>query len=377
MSPVFLTDSSLEFGHQQQQLMWQAAGLRDMGYASRVFCPRGSQTSVECKRELLPVEHLTVNPALAVASLARVVRQVVKHQPRSIFCHGEYDAYLFAIAVHLCYALGLIKYRPFLVRMRFCQTHQPRALLVNRAFDLTTVASRVLSDRLLDNRYLDSRKVEVLPPIVEFQRLVKPSSEGGLSQATKERLAQQLGPVVLFDGSVGDGSSCEMLALELMVGLVEHHKNILFVFPHQGVSHSVFKAQLFHLGLQSNVWFAAQKDSLDGLLERADIVLLPDASGGFELAQIKAVAYGKPVVVSHLGILAELLEHNRCAMVCSPPHLADAKSEWFAAINSLLNNAELARTMGLSAREMILKSLGLQAHLQRVVQGFASTSIES
>lgn len=346
-----------------------------MGYEPRVFCPRSSQTYSECKRELLAVRHLSLNPALAFASLANAVRSVVKHQPVSILCHAEYDAYLFSMAVHLAYGLGLIKYRPFLVRLRFCQTNQPRALLVNWAFDVTTVASRVLSDRLLGNRYMDSRKVEVLPPIIDLDYLLSRPGSLELSQPGRALLASHSGPVVLFGGAEASSSEAQMLAIELLSGLVESHSDLLFIFPEQHESTESFKRQLSHIGLGAHVYFGSSNDSFDALVQAADVVLLPGDANGFELPQMKVIAHAKPVVLSDLGMLSEFLQDECSAMVCSPPYVKDSQKEWFAATSKLLSDPLFAQKMGQNARQLVFERLGLHAHLRRLTKAFSTAAI--
>ena len=95
------------------------------------------------------------------------------------------------------------------------------------------------------------------------------------------------------------------------------------------------------------------------------IMPLPDepwarGKSGYKLVQY--MACGLPVVASPVGVNATIVEKGVTGM------LAGSTSEWKAALERLLGDAELRRSVGEKGRDRAVEAYSLQAHAPRLVK---------
>ena len=88
-------------------------------------------------------------------------------------------------------------------------------------------------------------------------------------------------------------------------------------------------------------------DVLENLYRRAAIFVLPSRSEGFGVVVAEAMAFGKPVVATRVGGLAELVEDEKTGVLI-PPRRPDLLR---AALERLLADSSLRRRMGKAGRE--------------------------
>jgi len=90
---------------------------------------------------------------------------------------------------------------------------------------------------------------------------------------------------------------------------------------------------------------------LGELYERAAVVACPSHREGFGVVCAEAMAYGRPVVVSSVGGLLDLVVHEETGLLVPPRDVAALR----AALERLLGDAELRHRLGAAARERIRK----------------------
>ncbi|HEY4260172.1 MAG TPA: glycosyltransferase, partial [Schlesneria sp.] len=83
----------------------------------------------------------------------------------------------------------------------------------------------------------------------------------------------------------------------------------------------------------------------EALLSRCDVFVLPSLSENFGNAALEAAVRGKPLVVSEGSGVATMVREQHCGLICRPQSESIAE-----AINRLLSEPNMARTMGQRAR---------------------------
>ena len=86
------------------------------------------------------------------------------------------------------------------------------------------------------------------------------------------------------------------------------------------------RAEVERLGLQEHVFWAGAVEDVGGLLRASDVLVSSSLHEGLSLAQLEAVASGRPVVATNVGGLADLA-HGNPAVISVP---ADSGPEGFA-----------------------------------------------
>ncbi len=122
-------------------------------------------------------------------------------------------------------------------------------------------------------------------------------------------------------------------------------------------------------GLESSVSFTGvlPHEALLKLVATADIVVIPSRFEGFGLTAIEAMALSRPVIVTAVGGLLEIVENERSGIIVSagkPQELADA-------VQRLLSSRALREEFGRAGRKRVEQAFSLPqiaAKLQAIYQ---------
>lgn len=110
------------------------------------------------------------------------------------------------------------------------------------------------------------------------------------------------------------------------------------------------------IGLQDQVFFLGKNREVDSYVASADLFLLPSAQESFGLSALEAMAYGVPVIATHVGGLSELVEDGKTGYL-SP--VGDVEKMANDAIN-LLENDDLYHLFSKAAAERASKDFSMQ-----------------
>jgi len=100
------------------------------------------------------------------------------------------------------------------------------------------------------------------------------------------------------------------------------------------------------LGVSDKISFPGYTQDITEALEKIDIYIQPSLMEGFGLTVVEAMLAGKPVVVTPVGSLPELLTDGKTGLIAG-----DTKPESIAvAIKALLENKELAQKIALAGK---------------------------
>lgn len=122
-----------------------------------------------------------------------------------------------------------------------------------------------------------------------------------------------------------------------------------------GVLEQALKQKVEELNLSRVVRFkkVSNQEELEHEFASCDVFVLPSIakSEAFGLVQIEAMAYGKPIINTQLKSGVPCVSINGLTGLTVPPCDSDSLAE---AIQSLADNEELRRLMGLAARERVV-----------------------
>ncbi len=121
------------------------------------------------------------------------------------------------------------------------------------------------------------------------------------------------------------------------------------------------------------VFFEGYIDSVYSFLKSIDVVVLPSIENeDFPYVVMEGMSMGKPIIGSKLAGIPEQIDHLGEGILVSPRSSKDLAE----AINTLLENPELRRTMGIAGRERYLKCFTAEIAVENYLSLY-STALSS
>jgi N-acetyl-alpha-D-glucosaminyl L-malate synthase BshA len=122
------------------------------------------------------------------------------------------------------------------------------------------------------------------------------------------------------------------------------------------------------LGVQRDVLFLGNQDSMEELLPLADVFLLPSSSESFGLVALEAMSAEVPVVASNVGGLPEVVTHGVTGYLHDPGHVPG----FVSSVLKLLTHETLRRTMGRRGRTLARERFSVDEMVDRYVKVYDS-----
>ncbi len=181
--------------------------------------------------------------------------------------------------------------------------------------DVVTAVSSAVADSLVRDYAVDRAHVRVIPNGAE------PPDEVGERPAVR-RLREELGagvlrPLWVCAGRLEEQKGQDVL-LEALAEVRRRGLEFVAVLAGDGRLRGALEARARALGLEANVRFVGQVDDLGPLLAAADAVAMPSRWEGMPLVLLEALARGRPVVVSAVGGVLEVVSDGEHARLVPP-----------------------------------------------------------
>jgi glycosyltransferase involved in cell wall biosynthesis len=140
-------------------------------------------------------------------------------------------------------------------------------------------------------------------------------------------------------------------------------KRFLFPLVGYGTVEQRIKGLIETQKMQSYVHLLDWRSDIPQLLAASDLLVFPSIAPHFARPVIEAGAMGKPVVVSQLGSVAELVEHEITGIIVPPNNI----QELAEAIVRILTDESLASVLGTAGYEQSLKRFNAAANISKTV----------
>ncbi len=298
------------------------------------------------------------NDMLRVAIAIARVRPHVLHLTSSA-AYASWKDVLLLMMARLCRVSGLIHYHTSYLAYK--ESHERLFRIAHLAMSL---ASRVL---VLDPRtyarlspYLPAEKLLKVPNMMDLTRLdrIRQDAPPKPANAASDDLhCVFVGRVVREKGMVEQVESCRDLPgvqLHVVGPVTEPFREEL-----EQLAESREHGQWLHF------YGAVENDEVCHRIMDSDVVLLPSYFEAFPNVVLESMAMGKPLVVSDVGAMAEMIDANgeKTCGVCVEPRNATSLQ---AAVSHLMEQPEQRENMGQCGRARVETFYSTEAVLSQL-----------
>ena len=151
-------------------------------------------------------------------------------------------------------------------------------------------------------------------------------------------------------------------ALRGLANITSRFPGVRMTIAGDGPERAALEELAAGLGLHGYVSFAGlvAPDRVPGLLDEANIVLMPSRREGLPVVALEAACAARPVVASRTGGLAEIVVDRETGMLID----IDAVDQLAEKTAELLERPELAARMGLAARHRVQDHFSWQGYVE-------------
>lgn len=116
------------------------------------------------------------------------------------------------------------------------------------------------------------------------------------------------------------------------------------------------------LGVEEKTVFWGHRDDVREMMRKMYLLVLPSRDEGLPLVLLEAMAEGIPVVATKVGGVAELVDNGQNGVLIPSGDVRSLEE----GLTRLIENKELARDMGQTGREKILRKFSLENQLNAI-----------
>jgi len=144
---------------------------------------------------------------------------------------------------------------------------------------------------------------------------------------------------------------------------ITDHPQLRLLIVGDGRDRTALETQTQILELTDVVHFAGFRNDVPAIFPQCDVFCLPSLSEGLPYALLEATAHKLPLLVSAVGGMATLLEHQKTAIL-APPADAGALAD---GLRRLADNSALTTQLGVAAHALVNEKFNPEDMIRRVL----------
>jgi glycosyltransferase involved in cell wall biosynthesis len=232
---------------------------------------------------------------------------------------------------------------------------------VNRFTDLIVANSEGVMRDVLKREKIDRKRLRLIYNGVDIDEFLKPSDvDGSRRELGLERDALAVGVVANLIHYKGHR---EIITAASILKPSFPHVRFVLVGRDGGVRQQL-EEQVRRLGLEREILFAGSQRDIPRIMHAFDILLLASYEEGFSNVLLEGMAAGKPIVATDVGGNAEAVLDHETGIIIPPrnPHAIAT------ALQQLLENPELRRTMGEKGRQRVREHFSRETLIENMTR---------
>ena len=226
-----------------------------------------------------------------------------------------------------------------------------------RYVDRFVAVSEVLRKTLIDQHKIPEGKVVKIYNGIEIEEY-RPNGKEVRSQKSEVRREFGLAKNVSVIGAIGRmvWQKGFKYLIQAIPDIVRDVPDAKFLFVGDGPLRERLEALSKELRVRDNLIFTGFRSDIKEILSAIDIIVTPSLLEGFPMITLEAMAMAKPIIATNIDGITEQIT-NGVNGILVPPKDPSALAK---GIIKVLNDKELAMTMGLSAREKVEQEFSVE-----------------
>ena len=346
-------DPELRFGGGETQVLGLTLALISAGHSAELICdPAGRlwERAIEFGVRCHP---LRIRNALDVSAAIRL-RGILKRERYDIVHFHTSRAHSMAPLTHgfapATFVTRRMDYRPNRIFAPY---------LFNRAVDRVVAISNGVADSLAAAG-VDRSSITVVPSGVDCERFRPPSADE--RSHARKRFEVGDGEIAIIAVGALEPRKGHRYLIEAVAALVRSGVAIKCLIAGDGSIRADLEREITELGCARRVTVRGPIEDPRELLWAADIFAMPSLREGLGVAALEAMACGLPAVVSAVGGLREVVEHDRSGILVEP-----ARADQIGAAIVRLALSEIRTKMGQAARQRVEQNYSMRAMAERTL----------
>ena len=347
------TEASCGWGGQEIRILEESKGMIGRGHEILVLCPPESRIYVEAARWGVPVEALSIGRKSFKGFLA-LRRWLRSHRLDVLNTHSSTDSWLAALAcTTLSSAAPIVRTRHISAPI---PDNVPTRWLYTKATQFIVTTGEKLRRELIERNGFPAEMIASIPTGIDPGRFFP-----GDKKATRRALG--LDPDSNYIGIIATLRSWKGHSHLLEAFSRLDRENWQLAIIGDGPQRGALAAQVQTLGITDKVNFAGHCNNPEDWLRALDIFCLPSyANEGVPQSLVQATLTALPIVTTPVGSITEVVTHDESALIVKPKNPLALVN----ALQTLIDEPDRARALGLAARAAALRNSTLEAMLDRM-----------
>lgn len=347
-------DPELGFGGGETQVLGLTLALVAAGHGAELICDPAGRLWERALDSGIRCHALRIRNAIDISAAIRL-RGILKRERYDIVHFHTARAHSMAPLAH-GFAPALFVTR----RMDYRPNRIFAPYLFNRAVDCVVAISGGVADSLAAAG-VDRSCVTVVSSGVDCKRFRPPSADE--RTRARARFAVSDSEIAIVAVGALEPRKGHRYLIEAVAALAESGVGLKCFIAGDGSLRAELERQIAQLGCASRVAMLGRIEDPRELLWASDIFAMPSLNEGLGVAALEAMASGLPAIVSSVGGLREVVEHDRTGILVE---LARA-DEIASAIAWLAKSAELRTKMSAAARARVENNYSMGSMAERTL----------
>lgn len=352
---ILFSESSLNLGGQELQLLQQMQALKARGIMTHLLCRPDAKIAMKARQLGLAMTSIPFRNSMHFPSIWQVRRCLVSLRPDAMICHSGHDANVSALAARM------VRNRPVILRSRTYQPGMPGSFAYNHLVDLTMVPSAALRRQILVNPRICPERIRVVYPGIAFEA-IETAAKLPLPPKLASWLSSHPGPLLVHAAMLRPEKG-HLFMLEVIDGLRARFPQIRCVMAGEGEMFSSVETRIRQLDLSEHVYLAGMLNIVAPLVRHADAVVLPSTVEPLGMAQIEALALEVPVVANQVDGIPETIEDGVTGWLVK----AGDMLAWQNALAEVLDNPQRARQRASAGRLAVTARFAVDKNTDQIL----------